>query len=286
MEQLPLSQNSGLSLAWNNSSLGKYTEDIILPGYSQMRKVFHKMPKSKIPTLLAKVDTTKIKAAYSNRKVSSEGIPHFNDLRLARNTMMNSSINFKNSINSIFFPDITNDSNSDLITIDNYYEIPDQIKDLPRINQNNIQSTEYRTIKKDDDTIKFVNKCLNENITFIKQTTVSTTDTEKKLDIESYRITDDYTLDRVSPEIQPFYKYKLTNSLACTAVKEIEADINTQEKFAKFNIEVFIIYDSRIIRNIMMVIRIFSYFLLLSSYVKKIRQDFFKKICLKLFDGF
>lgn len=254
MVQRPFSDTGGgQALTWTNSSgLQQMREAITLPGFAHINAVIHKMQRPKMSTILSSVETNRGKSAYN--KINS-GTEHVNELRLARNTFSNISVTASPFMVKDALPpranNLQSNNNPKNIAIDTYYAIPTLSKFFPPVDDQEFQSIELKTNSREN-TIIFpdVPEVRENQTVVVKGIFLANKNNSEKLDemqvlktslVDKETESDkaDYFLQGTPVDAGVMYSYNSSaNPYSCLSIKAAKAEIDAQELFASFDIEV------------------------------------------------
>ncbi|CAK1588317.1 unnamed protein product [Parnassius mnemosyne] len=257
MVQRPFSEMEGA--VWKNVSLssGPYrtkVHEALFSGVSQVKQVLHKKQRPKMSTILSAVDTTRGASGYSKFKMGIRGNLHPNELRLARETLTKISPS-----NSVLFPEdnkldkINNNSYTQELTVNSFYEIPKPSRFFPLVDEQIIQRAKVKINDKIDDKGKPMLKLGNqeshtknsEKGMFVINTDVNEKSSDindlhvqklQEFDVDSDKV--DFLIEEGTPNVFPLYNYSIPfNRHTCVTLQQYKADIDAQEKFSEFEIE-------------------------------------------------
>lgn len=239
--QSPFSDSGSTNVISRNTSIPQQLSlELMFPGYVASKTVVHKMQRPKMSTILSSLDIGKSKNTYSKMKIRRNDNVISNELRLARN--INKSIPEPSLSNRYLFSE-----NQSRLSMENYYKIPTQSIFFPSIDDRELQSVELKTIGKD--TITFPESIIDstyENDTsliksiFIAKSKFKTDTFEtstSSINTENEKL--DFLLEGLPVTPNSMYRYNYTsNPYTCISVNKIKSDIDVDEKFSEFDIEV------------------------------------------------
>lgn len=255
MVQRPFSDTGGQALMWSNSSgLQQMREAIMLPGFAQINEVIHKMNRPKMSTILSSVETSRGKSALNKMKSSHDH--HVNELRLARNTFSNINVTPSHSVSindpAVHASNLQPNNHKNNIAIGAYYAMPTPSKFFPPLDEQDLQSIEQKTNSREN-TIIFpeVPETTENETAIVKGIFLANRNHSKEfdevqvpktahVDIEADSDKADYFLQGTPIDAGDMYSYNSSthHPFNCISIKEAKADINAQELFASFDIEV------------------------------------------------
>lgn len=242
MVQRPFSEDD-TRRAWSNASIPDrmaVRDALMFPGHSQSKAVIHKMQRPKM-TIISSSDPGRSKLAYLNKGSRIDNL-HPNELRSARNTINHTEADPKKR-------DIANQSHYG-VAVNTHYEIPKQSKFFP-VSEEQGATDEQQPKKPESVIIPEPHRPLNSSSLLVKGLFQAIQDLKVKPLKPASEATSppprvisaeeklDFLIQGSVSSGSPVYSYNVSgNTYACSDLPETKGDIDTQEKFAEFNIEV------------------------------------------------
>lgn len=218
----------------------------LFPEYPQ-GKMLNNKQRPKMSTILSAVDTSRSKSDNSKFKMNRRENRHPNELRLTRDTFYNYTHPL--SFDNILFPldnsldKITNNSYPDKITVESFYKIPKTSRFFPPIEEQ--KSTNMQEILH-----VFGNNNASKKTIFRTSSDIGNDKSSESNDLHMRKMPEyevdndkaDFLIEEVTPEVVPmYYNYTVpVNPFTCVVLQPYNADIDAQDKFSKFDIEVSI----------------------------------------------
>lgn len=225
----------------------------IFPGYIQTNTVIHKFQRPKMSTIISSLETGRHKSAMAKLKVNKHEIFFPNDLRLTRNTLSNLSMALEPNPGVVSFTDnnLQESTSTNSYPNDDLLGLPGHSKFFPPLDEQGLNKVEQRPNGKENIIIIPESQDLaNDSNLLVKGIFMPDLDLglkptrnlqgESRLEIESDKL--DFLIQE-NPVFVEFSKFSgdpktLINPKTCTVLQEATADIDAEEKFAEFNIEV------------------------------------------------
>lgn len=271
MVQRPYSENYSHELLWktSNTSLSSSSHknldlDLSNPGAIQPKPPVHIRQRPKITTIIASVDKSRSKSGYHHKVMKNEiDITTQNELRLSSNVLKNITaaiqanlLGRQHRIPGYPFANYSYTSNHG---IENPYETSTRSSFFPSLDEQNMQNLEAKLSHPKDNAIIIIPdhpKISKDNSSsVIKGIYISDARSSEKpsltpsyprdeFDLDNDKV--DYFLKEITSNVAPVVNSVLsTNDYSCTSVRQAKTDIDAQEKFAQFDIEVRKLWDSR-----------------------------------------
>lgn len=213
------------------------------PKQAQMKSVLHKMYRPKMSTILTSTDVGRSKAMFSRTHSNKNDAVAQYDLRSAKFTLID-SLHLKD--NSPLAEAITLGVNTSRLPeiVPKSYNVPTS-KFFPPIEEKVPQSIEQESILKD-----MLYKALTNNSLFVQG---MPSRIETRQEVEANAVEQNLTASMQDTDDKPtdFFENKalikltvsnnkkpLNAPISCTEFNEAKADIDAQEKFAEFDVEV------------------------------------------------
>lgn len=257
MVQRPFSEASSGNMFWKNFSVPHHMQtgaENMFPGYYQTKTVIHKLQRPKMSTIISSVETGRGKSSMAKMSVNKYANYFPNDLRLARNTLANLSLALEPGVVSF-----TDNNLQESASTNNYRnddplgprEVPAHSKFFPPLDEQGLNNVEHKSNGKEsvivipesqdeaNDTNLLVKSIFMANVDLgVKP--IRNLQGESSPDIESEKL--DFLIQEkpVFVELSQF-SYSpdtFTNPSSCVVLQEASADIDAEEKFTEFNIEV------------------------------------------------
>lgn len=241
MVQTPFS-GTGEGGKWKNSSI-QTNEDLMFSG---LKTVIHKIQRAKVSTILSSLENARGKSAYTKFNTGRKENMFPSELRHARNTF-----NLNGTLHTIgTFPDhgVGHElKNLTDISINTYYELPSQSKFFPPVEEHN---SEQKSIRDNTIIIPEIKETMpNQSSLLVQGIYIANSELkpippmksqslEGGADVDSDRV--DYLIEGKSIDADTnSYHYNATSDMfTCLSIKRSVADLDAQEKFSEFDIEV------------------------------------------------
>lgn len=240
MVQTPFS-GTGEGGKWKNTTI-QTNEDLMFSG---LKTVIHKIQRAKVSTILSSLDNGRGKSAYTKFNIGRKENMFPTELRHARNTFI-----LNGTSHTGRFPDqpVGNDiKNLTDISVNTYYEIPGQSKFFPPVEEHN---TEQKSIRENTIIIPEIKEQMPNQSSMLLQgiyianaemktiPPIKSQSLEVNADVDSDRV--DYLIEAKSIDADTSsYNYNATlDMFTCLSIKRSVADLDAQEKFSEFDIEV------------------------------------------------
>lgn len=246
MVQTPFS-GTGEGGKWKNATL-RTNEDLMFSG---LKTVIHKIRRPKVSTILSSLENARGKSAYTKYNSGRKENMFSNELRHARNTFNLNSTARGLSFDGTHYPKqaVENEVKNLAadVTLNKYHEISSQSKFFPPIEEH---SSEPKSNA--DNTIiipELKEQMPNNSSLLVQGIYIANSKANPVLPVKSrpLDVTPDIDSDRVDyliegkPIDSDSSRYQYNTSLqmfTCLSIKRSVADIDAQEKFSEFDIEV------------------------------------------------
>lgn len=240
MVQTPFS-GTGEGGKWKNSTI-QTNEDLMFSG---LKTVIHKIQRAKVSTILSSLENARGKSAYTKFNTGRKENMFPSELRHARNTF-----NLNRTLHTGSFPDqgVGNEiKNLTDFSVNTYYEIPSQSKFFPPVEEHN---SEQKSIRDNTIIIPEIKEPMpNQSSLLVQGIYIANSETKPiaSLKSQSLEVSADTDSDRVDYLIEGksigadtnSYHYNATlDMFTCLSIKRSVADLDAQEKFSEFDIEV------------------------------------------------
>ncbi|XP_052746676.1 uncharacterized protein LOC128198038 [Bicyclus anynana] len=210
---------------------------VVYPGFAQIKSIVHRMQRPKMSTILTSADTGKNKTMFSRMNIARNEILHPFDLRMAKYAITNAKQG--NEVNHD--PDVsaqgTMQSLSELML--NSYNIPSSIF-FPTIEEKSSHSIEKEAFIKSTAGLNSNKTAINDIGTL--QSFSSKRENTAVEEVEAYGNELNFTAPQYhEPDIRTVVlndNRSLNSPLNCREFKEAKTDIDAQEVFSEFDIEV------------------------------------------------
>lgn len=235
-------------------------QHFVYPGFTQMKSIIHKMQRPKMSTILASLDTGRSKSTYSGMNIAKKSGIHPFELRLTRNTFSNTSNLPRNKDGHLIFPDLNtlehfNYNNSNPVdTYENHIGSVPTSNFFPLVQNNPSRTTAPEASVSVFPLVTSSTTDVTEDsgllIKSIYNSSTNKTANDFEVPKQKYTIVDfdpqeekaDFLIEeRPIETLVSSHNYNTSMSTApfiCTHNYEAKADIDAQEKFSEFNIEV------------------------------------------------
>lgn len=216
---------------------------MMLPGFSQRNSAFHKIRRSKASTILSFLDTGGVKSGHYNVKYSTS------EPRSPRNTF-HVHVPHKSSDEETTSPQVPylsqNHTNS---AYSIHYPIPTLSKFFPSHEDPELQNLEQKTDSKENTIIfpELPEEKANETVHVKSVYLVNNNNSQEilRLPVPKNHLSEDesdkadYYLQVTPVDAKSVYSYNMTAlPYHCVAIKEVKTDIDAQQLFETFDIEV------------------------------------------------
>lgn len=241
MVQTPFS-GTGEGGKWKNSTI-QTNEDLMFSG---LKSVIHKIQRAKVSTILSSLENGRGKSAYTKYNSGRKENMFPKDLRHARNTL---NLNGTTRIGGFPAHSFENEmKNLTDISVNTYYEAPSQSKFFPPVEED----SNKKPIKENTIIIPEIKEQMPNQSSLLVQGIYIAKPVTKNIPprkSQSWEVSADTDSDRVDYLIEAksidadinSYHYNATlDMFSCLSVKKSTADLDAQEKFSEFDIEVIL----------------------------------------------
>lgn len=231
---------------WKNLTI-QTNEDLMFSG---LKTVIHKIQRPKVSTILSSLETARGKSAYTKFNTGRKENMFPSELRHTRNTFNLNGTSRFGSLDRLHFTNqaVVNDiKNLTEIPVNPYYEILSQSKFFPPVEKHSSQPKSNA-----DNTIiipEIKEKMPNISNSLVQGIYIANSETntfppmkaqplDVSSDIDGDRV--DYLIEGRSVDIdENVYHYNTSlDMFTCLSIKRSVADLDAQEKFTEFDIEV------------------------------------------------
>lgn len=250
MVQRPFSEDNE-SVAWRNLSSHsiRFNEELLFPGVAQRKGTYHNLHRPRIATTMSSIDLFRGSAGYSKKKfMKTDPLAD----RLTRNTLTDKVNTQKNEQTIQYSRGTYIDENN--VTVKNFYQIPTPSRFFPPVDDRD-GSFEKNNNTLNTVVIPDIDQAANDNktihvtgILIPKARIQSQPDNVEELktvyaghskldDMENEKT--DYLVEGISAGSNELGYNVTVDPYTCVMVKTAKTDIDAQERFCQFNIEVF-----------------------------------------------